>query len=121
MQLKNVKMLKPVHLVVKHTFNNLLIYFRVHPDYDATSIENDVACLETETEIIFNELTQPIPLINRIVNEGTLMLSGWGRLYEGGPQPTNLQFLETFPVSLNECKEIMPANDDTFCAFSKFS
>lgn len=58
-------------------------------------------------------------MINRVVEEGTLYLSGWGRLSEGGSQPQVLQFLETYPVPLAQCKAEIPANDDTFCAFSK--
>uniref|UniRef100_A0A336LY70 CSON007812 protein n=1 Tax=Culicoides sonorensis TaxID=179676 RepID=A0A336LY70_CULSO len=59
---------------------------------------------------------QPIPLINRDVQSGTLVVSGWGRLSTNGNIPNNLQYLNTNVMPRSQCGNIISLNADTVCA-----
>lgn len=90
-----------------------------HANYDPQRITNDVAVVQTTTNIVFDQTTQPIPLINRDVLSGRLEVSGWGRLSTSGAIPENLQWLETTPVVWAECNRLIGGdlNPDNVCTF----
>lgn len=51
-----------------------------HPDYNSTSISNDVSVVQTATTIIFTAHVQPIALGADFIGGGVLAIgSGWGR------------------------------------------
>lgn len=89
---------------------------RNHPSYNPTLLSNDVAVLKTASAMTMGNTVQPVPLINRDVQTGTLVVSGWGRLSTNGNIPNNLQFLNTNVISRAQCANIIAINDDTVCA-----
>lgn len=51
-----------------------------HPDYNSTSISNDISVVQTATTIIFTENVQPIAMGADFIGGGVLaQASGWGR------------------------------------------
>lgn len=75
--------------------------------------------VQTTNNIVFNQFTQPIPVINRLVTSGELIASGWGRLEAPwGDVPDTLQYLEFRPVTYDDCIKDVPINPDSYCAFS---
>lgn len=92
-----------------------------HENYDAEKITNDVAVIKVNNNIVFDEVTFPIPLINREVTSGRLEVSGWGRISTTGAIPEILQWLETSPVEWNECYRLTGGdlNEDNVCTFGK--
>ena len=83
----------------------------IHPEYRHSNYDNDIALLQLDTPVTFNKwapvtiisgwhvLTQcccryilPIclPPPNLNLTGKTAFVTGWGRIYEGGPQPDNL-------------------------------
>lgn len=53
----------------------------MHPEYDRSTQDYDVAVLELETPLIFNERIQPIPMAaeNDTISDDTMSLvTGWG-------------------------------------------
>lgn len=94
-----------------------------HPDYVRVEQLNDISVVQTIEEIVFNELTQPIPLIDRLVTSETLRTSGWGDTTpRGGETPNELTWIETTVLPFNECARVIPEyiNPDSFCTISKF-
>lgn len=54
--------------------------FIIHPDYNSTSLLNDVSVVQTATTILFTAYVQPIPLAAETIGGGVLAIgSGWGR------------------------------------------
>ncbi|KAK4320257.1 hypothetical protein Pmani_008866 [Petrolisthes manimaculis] len=51
----------------------------VHPNYDSSTYENDIALLKLKHDLTFNEYVQPIqmPTKNTVVS-GMCMVAGWG-------------------------------------------
>ena len=74
----------PTQFHVEATFQAII----THPDYDASSITNDIALLKFDQPITFNNYVRPICLST--LTEETTHYSGcyaigWGRLmYNGG-------------------------------------
>lgn len=105
---------------MQSTQHSGLIIFSQHPSYDKATLFNDISLVQTAVEIVFNQFTQAMPLINRDVTSGQLLASGWGRLEAPwGDIPDNLQYIDFRPVFFNDCIKDVPINPDTFCAFSK--
>lgn len=51
-----------------------------HPDYNGTSIENDVSVVQTVSVIVFTSAVQPIALGSDLIGGGVAAQgSGWGR------------------------------------------
>lgn len=87
-----------------------------HPSYNSNSLANDVAVLQSATTMTIGGNVQPVPLINRDVQSGTLVVSGWGRLSTNGNIPDNLQYLNTNVLTRANCQNIISINADTVCA-----
>lgn len=50
-----------------------------HPNYNADTFNNDISLLWTETELIFSETVQPIPLGTTNIGSNVFaVISGWG-------------------------------------------
>lgn len=114
----NVKVYVGSHLLsggIKHDVTTI----RNHGSYSRTSLANDVAVLRVSPNIALNNLAQAIPLINRVVDNEALQVSGWGRTSSSGPIPTNLQYISTTAIPLATCQRQISANSDNVCAFSK--
>ncbi|TMW40239.1 hypothetical protein DOY81_008652 [Sarcophaga bullata] len=82
-------LLKLKRIIVNKTYGNFL---------------NDVALLEVETPIIWTKNVQPIEMADTEVPSGAdVIVSGWGRLYTGGPIPHHLQYNILKALSTKEC------------------
>ena len=65
---------------------------------------NDVALLEVETPITWTKNVQSIEMADAEVPSGAdVIVSGWGRLYTGGPIPHHLQYNVLKALSTKEC------------------
>lgn len=67
-----------------------------HEDYNIPSLNNDIALLFLDKDLIFDDTHQPIPLPihGRNVPAGSIALvTGWGALEQGGPSPSQLQYV----------------------------
>lgn len=71
---------------------------------------------------MFDEFTQPIPLINRLISSGTLQTSGWGDTDSTGRTPNELYYIDTKVISLDDCEALIPGltSPDTICIISKY-
>lgn len=115
----NVKVYVGSHLLsggIKHDVTEI----RNHQSYNRQSLANDVATLRVSPNIALNNLAQAVPLINRVVDNEVLVVSGWGRTSTSGPVPTNLQYVQTTTIPLATCQRQISANSDNVCAFSKY-
>lgn len=113
-----------IHIVVGSILLNeggthhKLKQIKLHPKYNNVTLENDVAVVETVNEIIFNDLVQPIALLDTQVKTGQVLLSGWGRLSTNGNIPKNLMYLMTEIFPQEECALKITINNDTLCTFA---
>lgn len=72
------------------------IYVRriiAHPNYNGNTFNNDWAILELESRIPFNAKVKPIclPKGSDSYYSRNAVATGWGTLYQNGPQPSHLQ------------------------------
>ncbi|XP_076242357.1 trypsin-1 [Calliopsis andreniformis] len=65
---------------------------RVHPDFDYTSYENDIAILKMHRSTVFNSYIWPVclPPIDQTFENVNAVVTGWGTRYYGGPASTVL-------------------------------
>lgn len=81
--------------------------FWIHCNYDNPTYHNDIAILRTAEPIVFNELTQPVPLPVSPLRDGDeIILTGWGDNVLWGGTPDNLHKLHTKFMTYEECREI---------------
>ncbi|XP_011706676.1 PREDICTED: trypsin-1-like [Wasmannia auropunctata] len=83
----------------------------VHEGYHAsqTSIVNDIALLKVQTPFIKSVTVRPIPLPPRghvVKANDVAVVSGWGRLWKGGPTTTKLQRVNILIVGQDNCWNI---------------
>ncbi|XP_077596384.1 coagulation factor IXb [Stigmatopora nigra] len=84
----------------------------VHKSYKfkKSRFNHDVALLKLATPVEMSAWRRPVCLGPRVFSENLLMgaatsvVSGWGRLRDGGIQSTRLRILEVPPVERNTCK-----------------
>uniref|UniRef100_A0A1I8MLV8 Peptidase S1 domain-containing protein n=1 Tax=Musca domestica TaxID=7370 RepID=A0A1I8MLV8_MUSDO len=82
-------LLKLKRIIVNKTYGNFL---------------NDVALLELETPLTFTDYIKPIEMADEDVPTGSdVIISGWGRLYTGGPIPQRLQWNTVKALTTEEC------------------
>ncbi|XP_036319392.1 serine protease SP24D-like [Rhagoletis pomonella] len=75
---------------------------------------NDVAVLELEQPLVFTDNIQPIELADEEVPVGEdVIISGWGRLYTGGPIPHRLQWNTLKALNTEQCDELIGMGDDS--------
>lgn len=77
--------------------------FIQHPNYKKSV--NDIGLIRVLQDIEFNELIQPIalPIVDRNYDGYSLLVTGWGRLWTGGPDPNNLQEIVVKGYSQEKC------------------
>lgn len=77
-----------------------------HPQYNPSTIANDVSVTQTATVIAFNNLAQPIALGSAFVGGGVnAVISGWGGTAQtGGPAPNNLQWFTATTLTNADCR-----------------
>lgn len=81
--------------------------FVVHPLYNETDITNDVGLIHLPQKLQFNEYIKPVKLAsNEFFNSYTnspAVISGWGRIVDGGPSQQHLQYGYVTIMDLNAC------------------
>lgn len=66
-----------------------------------------MALLELEEPLVFTDNIKPIELATEEVPSGAdVIISGWGRLYTGGPIPHRLQWNTLTALSNEECRAV---------------
>lgn len=88
----------------------------MHEDYNSQS-NCDVALLELDLPLIFSTNIQAIPLATEEVPAGEeVIISGWGRLWQGGDIPYKLQWNTLIAISKSQCfKKILQLSDGLLC------
>ena len=79
-----------------------------HPSYDKITKDYDIALLELEREVEFNDFMKPVCLPRGNINfEASKMctVTGFGNLRENGPQATTLMKADVPLVPMSECKK----------------
>ncbi|XP_051558041.1 coagulation factor VII [Myxocyprinus asiaticus] len=83
----------------------------IHPQYNQTSSDSDIALLRLLSSVTLNAFALPICLVPVNGTFGRTIgmirmstVSGWGRLSQSGPESTILQRLEVQRVSLDDCR-----------------
>ncbi|KAK0181219.1 hypothetical protein PV327_003521 [Microctonus hyperodae] len=81
----------------------------IHEKYDSyDSWRNDIALIKVKTEFVANSVLSFVPLptpSQEIPAESVAVVSGWGRLWQGGSSPKVLQKTEIFIASQNYCEK----------------
>lgn len=86
----------------------------LHCSYDRPKYHNDIALLRLNESIVFNALTQPVPLATEAWPRGTaeLLFFGWGTQSAAGDTPTQLQRVQQQHITLAECESRLAGYDD---------
>ncbi|XP_069679949.1 trypsin delta-like [Periplaneta americana] len=82
-------------------------YF-IHPDYDGNMDHPnyDIAVIKVSNPFVYSSTVQPLSLPALAPEVGTsVVVTGWGRLVDGGPTPTQLQQVEVNIVDFDECNK----------------
>ncbi|GAB0090783.1 hypothetical protein DMENIID0001_055460 [Sergentomyia squamirostris] len=76
-----------------------------HPQYNPSTIANDVSVIRTQTTIAFTNLIQPIAMGSTFVGGGaTAVVSGWGLTSSPGSLANQLQFLHVQTLTNEVCR-----------------
>ncbi|XP_051948416.1 coagulation factor XI-like [Xyrauchen texanus] len=82
----------------------------MHPGYDGSTLENDIALLKLKTPITFTDRIAPVCLTGRAIEVGFLgqkcSVTGWGKLNTGG-FPDVLQEAQVPLIGHEACKAMM--------------
>lgn len=107
---------------MKYAIDNILI----HPNYNRTNDDNDIAIIQLKEKIKFNRYIRPIclPKQNEMLLKGTpAIVSGWGDT-KGGNSNEILQFVDVYIQNNDECNmgmsqftnKIDEVNENMVCA-----
>ncbi|KAJ1917867.1 hypothetical protein H4219_002977 [Mycoemilia scoparia] len=79
----------------------------VHPDFDGTSLVNDIAILELDMTLSQTRDTSPIKISSAMISSGqTLTVGGWGQTnIRNRTQSGALNFAEMVAAPVDQCKE----------------
>ncbi|NXI74321.1 ST14 protein, partial [Anseranas semipalmata] len=81
----------------------------VHPQYDQSISDYDIALLEMETSVFFSELVQPIclPSTSRVFLYGTVCyVTGWGAIKENSHFAKTLQEARVRIINQSVCNKL---------------
>ncbi|XP_018311381.1 uncharacterized protein [Mycetomoellerius zeteki] len=92
-----------------------------HPAYNFLTIDYDIALLEIDGEIVFNDRVQPVKLPKKKLTDGVMVnVTGWGAVQEGGKLSPMLMTVSLPIVSKKTCqgiyKYIHSITDRMICA-----
>jgi len=77
----------------------------LHPDYDASTSDNDIAVLKLKTSLNLNSKVAPIALATTDPSVGSeVVVSGWGTTSSGGSSPPILRKVNVNVYSNTECE-----------------
>ncbi|XP_058706682.1 transmembrane protease serine 7-like [Poecile atricapillus] len=86
-----------------------IIRIIVHPQYDQSISDYDIALLEMETPVLFSELVQPIclPSTSRVFLYGTVCyVTGWGAIKENSHLAKTLQEARVRMINESVCNKL---------------
>ncbi|NWZ79606.1 ST14 protein, partial [Poecile atricapillus] len=86
-----------------------IIRIIVHPQYDQSISDYDIALLEMETPVLFSELVQPIclPSTSRVFLYGTVCyVTGWGAIKENSHLAKTLQEARVRMINQSVCNKL---------------
>ncbi|NWS87137.1 ST14 protein, partial [Toxostoma redivivum] len=86
-----------------------IIRIIVHPQYDQSISDYDIALLEMETPVLFSELVQPIclPSSSRVFLYGTVCyVTGWGAIKENSQLAKTLQEARVRMINQSVCSKL---------------
>ncbi|NXR80143.1 ST14 protein, partial [Pycnonotus jocosus] len=86
-----------------------IIRIIVHPQYDKSISDYDIALLEMETPVLFSELVQPIclPSTSRVFLYGTVCyVTGWGAKNENSHLAKTLQEARVRMINQSVCSKL---------------
>ncbi|XP_022227128.2 transmembrane protease serine 9 [Drosophila obscura] len=106
------------------TNRNFVQAVHIHCNYDNPLMHNDIALLQLNDSIAWNERTQPIPLpVVPMLPGADVTLTGWGSTILWGSAPIDLQILQLQYVPHRECKAALNNDEDCdvghICTFSR--
>ncbi|XP_069701667.1 trypsin-1-like [Periplaneta americana] len=85
--------------------------YKVHEGYNSSNNwENDIALIQLQTPLEFNDLVQPLPQLQQGEETSprtSVTVVGWGRTSTGGERPDNLQTVDILTFSDEECRSIL--------------
>ncbi|KYN02208.1 Venom protease, partial [Cyphomyrmex costatus] len=91
-----------------HSFQDNVLSQTAHPQYNANTLENDVAIVKTTRTVTLTDLRYPISLPFKLENdciEGeNVLITGWGTTSYGGNSSPHLLYAVVPVVSLDDCK-----------------
>uniref|UniRef100_A0A1I8AXQ5 Peptidase S1 domain-containing protein n=1 Tax=Meloidogyne hapla TaxID=6305 RepID=A0A1I8AXQ5_MELHA len=83
-----------------------VISINIHPLYQIVNSAYDVALLKISPLVIFNDFIWPICLPSKPPkNNGMCVVTGWGRLKEGGERPPTLREIHVPIISTITCND----------------
>ncbi|NXQ50702.1 ST14 protein, partial [Catharus fuscescens] len=86
-----------------------IIRIIVHPQYDQSISDYDIALLEMERPVLFSELVQPIclPSTSRVFLYGTVCyVTGWGAIKENSHLAKTLQEARVRMINQSVCSKL---------------
>ncbi|NXO70128.1 ST14 protein, partial [Phainopepla nitens] len=86
-----------------------IIRIIVHPQYDPSTSDYDIALLEMEMPVLFSELVQPIclPSTSRVFLYGTVCyVTGWGAIKENSHLAKTLQEARVRMINQSVCNKL---------------
>ena len=78
----------------------------IHESYNSNTFENDIAILELNGDINYDNAAQPVCIPSTDVTAGTsVRVSGWGTLSSGGSSPSKLQEVTVNIIADSDCSK----------------
>jgi len=80
----------------------------IHPAYRHQNYDNDLALLRLESPVVYSKYILPIclPPTKMKITGKKGFVTGWGRIYEGGPEPSLLNVVDVPILSNSECNNM---------------
>ena len=89
-----------------------------HPQYDSTSLKNDVAMIKLPTSVVYNNYINPIALPEGTNDFSgiTAVASGWGISDFTQNEMSLLRFVNLKIIKNSKCNDYINIEDNTMCA-----
>ncbi|KPJ00714.1 Venom serine protease 34 [Papilio xuthus] len=85
-----------------------VISIRIHPLYNLSNYDNDIAILTLQQDIVFSDRVGPVCLPFKFINNDfagdKVTVLGWGTLFPGGPTSNVLQKVDLDVISQATCR-----------------
>ncbi|XP_068207129.1 serine protease filzig-like [Palaemon carinicauda] len=96
---------------------------KIHPQYDSTTLANDISLIEMSEEVTFNSRILPVclPNVGDVVAGSLAIVTGWGTTKYGGSTSVRLQEVGVTLITNAECKKkfsgLMTITANMLCAY----